>query len=263
MARFKPVKELPRSKLQGINPLHVKKKCVARMQIENILFDLDGTLTDPKIGITRCIQYALRKLGFPVPPASDLLWCIGPPLKDSLAKLLASDAGLADTALALYRERFNRVGKFENETYAGVPEMLQSLTGQHLNLFVATSKPYVYANEIVAHFDLRRFFKRVYGSELNGELTDKSELIFHILGSEKVAAGNTLMVGDRSYDMVGAKKQGLCCIGVTYGYGTKEELIEAGADFIADSPQEVPAALKGLAHECWTADDFRSRGDRK
>lgn len=210
-----------------------------KIKIENILFDLDGTLTDPRVGITRSIQYAIKKLGRPVPAVDDLLWCIGPPLQESLRKLLSPDAGQADTALSFYRERFHVVGKFENEVYPGIPEILDGLNAQAFNLFVATSKPVVFARDIIAHFDLEHFFKRVYGSELNGDLTDKGALISHILRNERIAAPRTLMVGDRSYDIFGAKKHGVCSLGVTYGYGTKKELIEAGADFIAASPREI------------------------
>jgi len=216
------------------------------MKIENILFDLDGTLTDPKVGITRSIQYALKILCRPVPAVDDLLWCIGPPLLESLGKLLSPDAGLAETALSFYRERFRTVGKFENEVYPGIPEILDALSAQEVNLFVATSKPVVFARDIIAHFDLSSFFKRVYGSELNGDLTDKGALISHILRNERIAAGRTLMVGDRSYDIIAAKKHGIRSLGVAYGYGGQKELIEAGADFIADSPRKILETVKNL-----------------
>lgn len=219
------------------------------MKIENILFDLDGTLTDPKVGITRSIQYALEKLHRPVPVADDLLWCIGPPLQESLGKLLSPDAEQAESAVSFYRERFSAVGKFENEIYPGIIEILHGLSAQGFNLFVATSKPVVFAFDIIAHFSLLPYFKRVYGSELDGDLTDKGALISHILWNERLAAKSTLMVGDRSFDILGAKKNGVCSLGVTYGYGTKIELIEAGADFIADSPREIMETAKRLSRE--------------
>jgi phosphoglycolate phosphatase len=209
------------------------------MKIENIFFDLDGTLTDPKIGFTKSIQYALENLGKPVPAVDDLLWCIGPPLLDSLKKMLAKDVHKAETALSFYRERYNAVGKFENEVYPGIPETLTRLSQQGFNLFVATSKPYLFANDIIAHFNLLPFFKRVYGSELDGSLVDKGELIAFILKKEAILAKNTMMVGDRCHDILGAKKHGLYSLGVTYGYGTTEELMESEADYIADSPQEM------------------------
>jgi phosphoglycolate phosphatase len=181
----------------------------------------------------------LEKLGKQVPPVDDLLWCIGPPLLGSLRKMLAADAHKAETALSFYRERFDAVGKFENEVYSGIPETLTWLNLQGFNLFVATSKPYVFANDIMAHFDLLRFFKRVYGSELDGALVDKGELIAYILEREAILSKNTMMVGDRSNDILGAKKHGVYSLGVTYGYGTKEELVGSGADYIVDSPQEI------------------------
>jgi len=214
--------------------------------IENILFDLDGTLTDPKVGITRCIQYAMEKLGRPVPAADDLLWCIGPPLQESFKKLLFPDDGQTETALFFYRERFTVVGKFENKVYPGIIDILDRLNAQGVNLFVATSKPIAFAGDIIAHFGLLPFLKKVYGSDLNGDLTDKGALIFHILQNEKLPAKSTLMVGDRSYDILGAKKNGVFSLGVTYGYGSKIELIEAGADFMADSPWEIVETAKNL-----------------
>lgn len=214
------------------------------MKIENILFDLDGTLTDPQPGVTKSIQYALEKLGKPVPAVNDLLWCIGPPLLGSLKKILAADADKAETALSFYRERYNAVGKFENRVYPGIPEALTGLSQQGFTLFVATSKPYVFANDILAHYGLLRFFKRSYGSELDGALADKGELIAYILKKEELLAKNTMMVGDRSHDILGAKKHGVYSLGVTYGYGTKEELVKAGADYIVDSPQEIIEIVK-------------------
>ena len=216
------------------------------MKIENILFDLDGTLTDPQPGITRSIQYALEQLGKPAPAVDDLLWCIGPPLLDSLKKILASDAHKAETALSIYRERFSAVGKFENKVYPGIPETLTGLNRQGFNLFVATSKPYVFANEIITHFGLIDFFKRVYGSEPDGARSDKGELIAFILKKEGLPAKNTMMAGDRSHDIIGAKKHGVYSLGVTYGYGTKEELVRAGAGYIVDSPQEIMELAKNL-----------------
>jgi phosphoglycolate phosphatase len=209
------------------------------MNIENILFDLDGTLTDSRLGITKSIQYALGKLGKPVPAVGDLLWCIGPDLRESFKKILKSDDDTAETAVTFYREYYKEKGKFENEVYSGIPEVLEELNEQGLNLFVVTSKPYVFAIEIVTHFELLRFFKGVYGSELGGKFVDKGELIAHMLRAEKISAGESVMVGDNSNDIIGAKGNGVCSIGVTYGYGTREELIESGADFIVDSPEEI------------------------
>ncbi len=153
----------------------------------NLLFDLDGTLTDPFPGIRKCISYALDKIGRQLPPRESLRWCIGPPLKDSFAKLLASDdEELVGKAITFYRERFSAVGLFENRVYEGIPEALEALQGDGHTLYVATSKPTVYAERIIDHFNLHRYFKRIYGSELDGTRSDKTSLISHILKRESI-----------------------------------------------------------------------------
>ena len=208
--------------------------------MKNILFDLDGTLTDPQEGITRSIRYALQNLDQPAPEADELLWCIGPPLINSFKILVdSSRPNLAKKALTLYRERFNRVGKYENRVYPDIPELLEQLTSQGHVLFVATSKPKVFARQIVDHFQLAPYFKEVFGSRLNGALAEKAVLIQHILTQKKLSAKETCMVGDRKYDIVGAQQCGLAAIGVTYGYGSKEEIQIAGPDAIADTPMAV------------------------
>ena len=209
------------------------------MKIKNILFDLDGTLTDPVSGITGSIQYAMKKLGKPVPAVDDLLWCIGPPLLVSFRKMLGPDSDKAEKALSLYRERYNAEGKFKNKIYAGIPELLQGLTTQGFKQFVATSKPQLFANDILIHFNLRHFFRGIYGSKFDGTLVDKGELIAYLLKKEAISAINTIMVGDRSYDIIAARKHGIYSVGVTYGYGTKEELIGSKADYIIDFPEEI------------------------
>ncbi len=209
------------------------------MKVKHILFDLDGTLTDPKTGITRCIQYALEQLGVPVPPVDELVWCIGPPLLGSLEKLLKGDTRRAEIALSLYRERFQQVGKFENIVYPEIPNLLAQLNRREYQLFVATSKPRVYARDIIAHFNLSKFFQKIYGSELDGTLSQKADLIGHILEKENLPAQNTLMVGDREHDIIGAKACGVQGLGVTYGYGSREELEEAGANHIIDAPTQL------------------------
>ena len=216
------------------------------MKIKNIFFDLDGTLTDPALGITESIQFALSKLGESVPAVDELLWCIGPPLLESFRKMLDQDSGKAEIALSLYREHYNAKGKFNNKIYAGIPETLQVLIKQGLKLFIATSKPHIFAKDILAHFNLLHLFKVVYGSEFDGALTDKGELIAYILEKEEISAKNTLMVGDRCYDILGAKKHGVCSVGVTYGYGTIEELIGSKADYIIDLPEKILDVVRDL-----------------
>jgi phosphoglycolate phosphatase len=199
-----------------------------------IFFDLDGTLTNPKPGITRSIQYALDRLGQPVPTEDDLIWCIGPPLHASLKKLLGTDA-LADRALSLYRERFADIGLFENEVYAGIEGTLSALAAPGRRIFIATSKPAVYANRIVDHFGLRRHFEHVFGSELDGTRTDKSQLLRYALEATRTDPREAIMIGDRAHDMIGARNNAMTAIGVLYGYGSRDELMEAGAHHLCEA----------------------------
>jgi phosphoglycolate phosphatase len=192
-----------------------------------IFFDLDGTLTDPKIGITRSIQYALERLDKPVPTTDELTWCIGPPLLDSFAEL-TGDATLAPRALAFYRERFSDVGLFENDVYPGIDVLLQSLAANDHRLFVATSKPRVYAERILRHFDLAGHFLQVFGAEMDGARSDKTELLAFALAETGQAGVASTMIGDRKHDAVGAVNNGMTALGVLYGYGDEAELSSAG-----------------------------------
>jgi phosphoglycolate phosphatase len=203
-----------------------------------IYFDLDGTLTDPKPGITRSIQYALGKLDWPVPPEDELTWCIGPPLRGTMKKLLGSDE-LADRGVALYRERFSDVGLFENEVYPGIEDTLSALARSGRRMFVATSKAHVFADRIIDHFKLRIYFERVFGAELDGRHSDKTDLLRHALQSGDVDPSQAIMIGDRSFDMVGARNNGMTAVGVLYGYGSEAELRDAGAQHICATPQGV------------------------
>jgi phosphoglycolate phosphatase len=211
----------------------------------NVLFDLDGTLTDPKDGITRCIQYSLDRLGRPAPATNDLLWCIGPPLRGSFATLLDStDDALLDRALALYRERFGDVGLFENVVYPGIPSALADIQAQGFRLFLATSKPEVYAKQILEHFGLTPHFLRAYGAELDGRRTNKVELVAYLLQQESLDSRETLMVGDRLHDIAGGKQNGTATAAVTYGYGSADEIADAGPDYTFDTPEALAAFLR-------------------
>jgi phosphoglycolate phosphatase len=197
--------------------------------IKNILIDLDGTLTDPKVGITTCARYGLAKVGHPIADDMNIDWIIGPPLKASLAKILnvAPEDDLAEQALLGYRERFSVTGLFENQVYEGVAQTLQALKNQGFQLFVATAKPTIYAKQILEHFHLAQYFKVIYGSELSGERTNKGDLIAYILQQEQLKPSECMMVGDREYDILGARRNGIETIAVTYGYGSIEELAQA------------------------------------
>src|SRR4051812_28242706 len=209
-----------------------------RGNMVTIYFDLDGTLTDPKPGITRSIQYALQKLDHPTIPTEDeLTWCIGPPLRSSFVKMLGDRD--ADRAVALYRERFSDIGLYENRVYDGIGEVLTTLRASGHRLFVATSKAHVFADRIIDHFGLRQHFERVFGAELDGTRADKSHLLEHALKEASVDPAKTLMIGDRSHDMVGAKNNGMKGIGVLYGYGSRDELIEAGAQHVCATPDAI------------------------
>jgi phosphoglycolate phosphatase len=201
-----------------------------------IFFDLDGTLTDPKIGITRSIQYALGKLDRPVPLEDELTWCIGPPLLPSLKKLLG-DGELARKALSLYRERYSDIGLFENHVYPGVEDALSILSNSGRRLFVATSKPGVFAERIIERFELTAYFERVFGAELDGRRSDKTELLSHALQTTGVDPGHAIMIGDRMHDMIGARNNGMTAIGVLYGYGGRQELTAAGAHHLCATPE--------------------------
>ncbi len=216
--------------------------------IRYLLFDLDGTLTDSKHGILRSIIYALQKLGRVPNEADNLDWCLGPPLVGTFATLLETDdPALIDRAISLYRERYTTIGLWENAVYPGVPEMLATLKQQGYHLFVATSKPIAYAADILRHFELMEYFDQAYGSELNGELANKGDLIRHILAQEALRPEQALMTGDRRHDIEGAKLNGLRTVGVTYGYGSVEELTLAGADHFVAEPAAMVALLDTLA----------------
>ena len=210
-----------------------------------VLFDLDGTLTDPFVGISRSVQYAMEKLGWPVPAADDLRWCIGPPLKLAFARLLDTDDETAmDEAVRLYRERYAMVGKFENRLIDGIPEILSALSARGHFLSVATSKLKTFAGDIVDHFDLGRYFDALHGSELDGRNAMKGDLVGHILATERIEPANAIMIGDREHDIQGAAANGVAAIGVLWGYGDRMELEQAGAVWIATRPSELPELVE-------------------
>ena len=212
-----------------------------------VLFDLDGTLTDPKPGITRCIAHALTGLGRTPPPLDALHWCIGPPLRGTFARLLdTNDAVMLDRAIALYRERFGTVGLFENAVYPGIADAVAVVRAAGVATYVATSKPHVYATQIVAHFGLAPLFDRVYGSELDGTRVDKGELIAYALAEEKLDPARVVMIGDREHDLIGAKRCGVRAIGVTYGYGSEAELRAHAPEALAHAPHAIPALVASL-----------------
>lgn len=207
----------------------------------NIFFDLDGTLTDPREGIVACIRHALTCLRQPSPDDAALALFIGPPLRDAFRELLPADHGddAIEAAVTAYRDRFSTVGIFENGVFDGIPDVLENLSRRGARLFVVTSKPHVFATQVLEHFGLATHFAAVYGSELDGARSDKGELIAHALKKEGLNAADTVMVGDRRHDVVGALTNGVRPAGVLWGYGSADELAGAGARWLFRAPSDM------------------------
>jgi phosphoglycolate phosphatase len=219
-----------------------------------LLFDLDGTLTDPKAGILLSLQHALRELGEDVPPIDELHWCIGPPLKDAFTTMFGPDRQECIAAgVRHFRERFGDVGLFENEVYPGIPEALASLVQQGHQLHIATSKPEVFARRILDHFNLADPFTSINGSELDGTRSDKGDLIAHILREQAITPDQAIMIGDRKHDILGALRNQVTGIGVLWGYGSREELEEAGAGRCLEAPGDL-GALGRWSGRSWEAE---------
>lgn len=205
------------------------------MAIRYILFDLDGTLTDSALGITNCATYALKKFGIFPTSTAELLPYIGPPLMDSFKEFHGLSQDQAQQAVIYYRERFSKIGWRENEVFDGIPSLLKELNDRGVALMVATSKPEEFTCRILEHFDLRKYFEFVAGSTLDGQRSGKADVIAYIRGKfPEMTAENTVMIGDRKYDVIGAHSQNLPAVGVLYGYGDRDEMKAAGADFIVE-----------------------------
>lgn len=211
----------------------------------NLLFDLDGTLTDSRPGILACIRYALERAGLSPPSEKELQRYIGPPLHRSFAQLFGTelDAPCVAEAIAAYRERFTATGMFENVVYDQIPAALDEVASYGARLYVATSKPRIYAERILKHFGLADRFIAIFGSELDGSLSDKSELIDHALRSAGLDPAASVMIGDREHDMLGAVRNNVYPAGVLWGYGSDEELRSAGAKRLLSAPAEIPELL--------------------
>lgn len=213
-----------------------------------LLFDLDGTLTEPEAGITNSIKYALGKFGIEEGDRSKLRLCIGPPLVDSFEGLWGFSKEDAKRALAYYREYFTDIGIFENEVYEGIEEMLSRLSRAGHKLILATSKPEEYATRILEHFDLLQYFTLVAGNTLKEERPRKEDVLLYIKACyPDLCPDNAVMVGDRMYDVRGAKLLSLPCIAVLYGHGSYEELRGAGADYIVKSVSELEKVIGEIA----------------
>lgn len=210
------------------------------MNYEIVLFDLDGTLTDPKIGITNSVQYALNCFGIEVADINELCSFIGPPLRDSFIKYYGFTKADAETAVVKYWEYFSEKGLFENKVYNGIAELLQDLKASHKKVMVATSKPEIFAKKILKHFKMDLLFDFIGGGTLDGSREEKADVIRYVMNENHLSDQNQIiMVGDRKYDIVGARKNNLQSIGVLYGYGDRTELETAEADFVVSTVEEL------------------------
>lgn len=213
--------------------------------LQYALFDLDGTLTDPGPGITNCVQYALEKFDIHPESREELYPYIGPPLTFSFQEYHGLSAVQAEQALLYYRERFSVIGLYENAVYAGIPELLQSLKNRGVVLIVATSKPEEFTVRILEHFNLASYFDFVAGNTLDEERPTKSSVIAYVKQQyPDISRKNAVMVGDRKFDIEGAHAHELPAIGVLYGYGDKAEMSAAGADYTANTVQELGEILE-------------------
>lgn len=204
----------------------------------NLLFDLDGTLTDPSEGIVACHKYALSRLGIELDEGINLENYIGPPLRQ-VFRDLGCDDELTEQAVDIYRERFATTGLYENRLHDGMVECLENLAGRVKSSFIVTSKASVYSRRIAEHFDIHSYFKNIYGSNLDGTLSDKTELLKHVIDSENIDPADAVMIGDRKFDIIGAKNHGIRSIGVLWGFGSEDELLEAGAGSLCDQPANL------------------------
>ena len=207
---------------------------------DTILFDLDGTLTDPGEGITNSVAYALEKYDIKVEDKKELYKFIGPPLKDSFMKYYGFSEEEAIKAIEYYRERFRDIGIFENEVYEGIEDMLKVICDSGKKIVLATSKPEEFAVRILEHFELKKYFTFVAGASMDSSRSKKGDVIAYAISlCEGFDKNTAVMIGDREHDIIGAKENGLKSIGVLYGYGSEKELKSCGADYIVSTPEDI------------------------
>ncbi len=214
------------------------------------LFDLDGTLTDPREGITKSVQYALAKQGIDEPDITKLEFFIGPPLRDSFMSAYGMSKEKAEESVAFYRERFAPIGVLENKVYEGIPELLAALSKAGVTNAIASSKPTVFIHQILEHFGIKQYFDVIVGSELDGTRGTKEEVVeeaLRQLGILEIAEAekktSCAMIGDRKFDIQGAKAYGLTGIGVGFGFAEEGELEAEGADYIAETVEKLQELL--------------------
>ena len=209
-----------------------------------VLFDLDGTLTDPGLGITNSVMNSLSKFGITVTDRSELYKFIGPPLMESFKKYYGMSDEDATKAIEYYRDYFKVIGMTENEVYDGIPEMLAALKNRGQKIILATSKPEEFAIKILEYFDLLKYFDFVAGATMDGTRSEKSDVIKYAINEASISVDKAVMVGDRKHDILGAIENNLPSIGVLFGYGSEEELSEAGANYIAKDVNELASILE-------------------
>lgn len=219
---------------------------MGRLHRNIIFFDFDGTIGDSAPGISDCFRRTLDELGLPIPDQDTLRSFVGPPLSETFELRFGLTGKAQDDAIGLFRKNYPVYGLNRNEMFSGVREMLEVLRDRGCILAIATSKPEVHVRRIIADFRISHLFEYIAGSTMDKSRTQKSEVIEYALESlGSPDRGRVLMVGDRFYDVEGAHKCGLACMGVTYGYGSREELMEAGADYLADTPAQVAEFILG------------------
>lgn len=212
-----------------------------------ILFDLDGTLTDPMLGITKSVQYALNKFGIEIEDLNQLCKFIGPPLKDSFMEFYNFTEEDASKAITYFREYFSTKGLYENEVFDNIEDMLISLKEQNKSLIIATSKPTIFAEKILKHFNLKKYFDFISGSNLDNTRTKKADVIKYALDENGLTdISEIIMIGDREHDVIGAKSLGIECIGILHGYGSYDELSDSGAEYIVKDVNELHSLLLKL-----------------
>ncbi|OAA86843.1 HAD-IA family hydrolase [Clostridium ljungdahlii] len=209
------------------------------MKYKYILFDLDGTITESKAGITKSVQYALKKFGIIVESLDLLEKFIGPPLKYSFSEYYGFDENKSLEAVKYYREYFEKKGIMENKVYDHIEDLLKQLKELKLKLIIATSKPTKFSDIILNNFNLASYFDAIVGSNMNGTRCTKGEVIKHVVEKYRINPNEAVMVGDRKYDMIGARQNNMDSIGVTYGYGSLEELKNEKPTYIADSVMDI------------------------
>lgn len=213
---------------------------------QTVLFDLDGTLTDSGLGITNAVAYALKKFGIQEKDRSKLNVFVGPPLKDSFARYYGLSSEDCERGIAYYREYYQDKGLFENEVYPGIPELLKDLKAAGRRVILATSKPEFFTRQIMEHFQLDQYFDLIAGASMDEKRVEKADVIRYALEKAGITdVTNAVMTGDREYDILGARENGMDSIGVLYGYGSREELEAAGAGQIVETVEELRKILQG------------------